>query len=141
MAANKAAVAVAHETPADRKRRAHSASLPQPDPYARTYSLSAMQRQERCVARSAVRARHLEEGELSDSPSESGLKGCYAMAPLQSKSEKACCGVSGCTRETWNGHSGKQCCRTCKASSGKSHGPDCQESLNAATAAANKKCL
>jgi len=122
---------------------AHSSSLPEPDPYARTYSISAMQRQERFVARimrSAESATHLsEEGELSDSQREDDLRGCYAMAPLQSNSEKACCNVSGCTRETWNGHSGEQCCRTCKASSGKSHGPDCQESLNAATAAASKR--
>ena len=131
--------ALSIEKAADRKRRAHSTSQPEPDPYARTYSLSGMQREERCVARSAERAtQRSEEGELSDSQSVSALKGCYAVAPLQN-SEKACCNVSGCTRETWNGHSGEQCCRTCTASGGKSHGPDCQESLNAATASSSKR--
>jgi len=33
------------------------------------------------------------------------------------------CDVPGCTRVTWNGKSGTQCCRTCKASDGASHGP------------------
>jgi hypothetical protein len=81
-----------------------------------------MQRQERRIARSAERATHLsEEGEHSDSQSEDDLKGCYAMAPLQGNIDKACC--------------------PCKASSGKSHGPDCQESLNAAIAAGSKRVL
>ena len=64
-----------------------------------------------------------EEGELSDSQISERV--CMEIG-------MTCCHVSGCTRDTWNGLSGEQCFRTCKASSGKSHGPDCEESLNAA---------
>jgi hypothetical protein len=35
------------------------------------------------------------------------------------------CNMPGCTRETYNGQQGEQCCRTCKNTSGASHGPDC----------------
>jgi hypothetical protein len=34
--------------------------------------------------------------------------------------------VPACKRETWNGQKGEQCCRTCKTSNGKEHGPDCK---------------
>ena len=43
------------------------------------------------------------------------------------------CDVPGCTRVTWNGKSGTQCCRTCKASDGASHGPVCDETNAAST--------
>ena len=36
------------------------------------------------------------------------------------------CNIPGCTREVWIGQKGEQCCRTCKASNGTSHGPDCE---------------
>ena len=54
------------------------------------------------------------------------------------KSEALCaiCDVAGCTRVTWNGEFGGQCCRTCKSSSGAGHGPDCEG--KAAAAAAEK---
>ena len=42
------------------------------------------------------------------------------------------CDVPGCTRVTWNGKSGTQCCRTCKASEGSSHGPVCDETNQSA---------
>ena len=45
------------------------------------------------------------------------------------------CDVPGCTRVTWNRKSGTQCCRTCKASDGASHGPVCDETNAASTAA------
>ena len=48
----------------------------------------------------------------------------------------AVCDVGGCTRVTWNGEFGGQCCRTCKSSSGAGHGPDCE--AKAAAAAAEK---
>ena len=48
----------------------------------------------------------------------------------------AVCDVGGCTRVTWNGGFGGQCCRTCKCSSGAGHGPDCE--AKAAIAAAEK---
>jgi hypothetical protein len=35
------------------------------------------------------------------------------------------CNMPGCTRETYNGQQGEQCCRTCKISNGQSHGHDC----------------
>ena len=35
------------------------------------------------------------------------------------------CNVPGCSRDTWNGQPGEQCCRTCKSSGGAQHGPDC----------------
>ena len=38
----------------------------------------------------------------------------------------AVCDVGGCTRVTWNGDFGAQCCRTCKSSGGASHGPECE---------------
>ena len=37
----------------------------------------------------------------------------------------ATCSVAGCSRNTWNGQPGQQCCRTCHNSNGRSHGPDC----------------
>jgi len=37
----------------------------------------------------------------------------------------ATCSVAGCSRNTWNGQPGQQCCRTCYNSDGGSHGPDC----------------
>jgi hypothetical protein len=37
----------------------------------------------------------------------------------------ATCSVAGCSRNTWNGQPGQQCCRTCRDSNGRSHGPDC----------------
>ena len=36
------------------------------------------------------------------------------------------CNTPGCTRNTWNGQHGEQCCRTCMATNGASHGLDCQ---------------
>ena len=42
------------------------------------------------------------------------------------------CDVAGCSRATWNGNSGEQCCRTCKASDGARHGPDCEAKAKAA---------
>ena len=38
----------------------------------------------------------------------------------------ATCDVAGCSRVTWNGDFGGQCCRTCKSSGGAKHGPDCE---------------
>ena len=43
----------------------------------------------------------------------------------------AICDVAGCSRATWNGDSGGQCCRTCKASDGARHGPDCEAKAKA----------
>jgi hypothetical protein len=37
----------------------------------------------------------------------------------------ATCSVAGCSRNTWNGQPGQQCCRTCHNSNGSRHGPDC----------------
>jgi hypothetical protein len=48
----------------------------------------------------------------------------------------AFCDVAGCLRATWNGCVGEQCCHTCKASGGTSHGPDCETKAAAAAAAA-----
>ena len=39
----------------------------------------------------------------------------------------AICDVAECSRSTWNGQVNQQCCRTCKSSSGASHGPDCDK--------------
>ncbi len=36
------------------------------------------------------------------------------------------CNMPGCTRKSWNGQQGEQCCRTCKTSNGIQHGPDCE---------------
>ena len=44
------------------------------------------------------------------------------------------CDVAGCSRATWNGDFGEQCCRTCKASDGARHGPDCEAKAKAAAA-------
>jgi hypothetical protein len=46
-------------------------------------------------------------------------KGCKETVP-------ATCDVAGCSRVTWNGDFGEQCCRTCKSSGGAKHGPDCE---------------
>jgi len=42
--------------------------------------------------------------------------------------------VAGCSRVTWNGQQGEQCCRTCQQSSGASHGADCEAKSRAAAA-------
>jgi hypothetical protein len=44
------------------------------------------------------------------------------------------CNMPECKRETWNGRKGEQCCRTCKASNGTSHGPECEAKSNSSTA-------
>ncbi len=39
------------------------------------------------------------------------------------------CEVSGCSRVTWNGKKGEQCCRTCKLTGGARHDDGCTPSL------------
>jgi len=51
-------------------------------------------------------------------------KGCKETGP-------ATCDVAGCSRATWNGDFGEQCCRTCKSSGGAKHGPDCEAKAKA----------
>jgi len=47
------------------------------------------------------------------------------------------CNMPGCTRKTWNGQQGEQCCRTCKTSNGQSHGIDCNGKEDLRKALAN----
>ncbi len=49
-----------------------------------------------------------------------------AGAPSGGVVARSSCNTPGCTRETWNGQTGEQCCRTCKHSNATSHGPDCE---------------
>jgi hypothetical protein len=148
----------------NKKRRADTTCEPEPDPYANAYSLptslSAMQRQERSVARSSSQSDKpppargglsaREEGcsanrdgdtterravtfldaqeRIDGRIPEDKKEGELSDSQISEEIGRACCNVSGCTRATWNGLLGEQCCRTCKASSGKSHGPDCEES-------------
>jgi ribA/ribD-fused uncharacterized protein len=49
-----------------------------------------------------------------------GGRGCGGRLP-----KAATCSVAGCSRDTWNGHPGQQCCRSCHISNGGKHGPDC----------------
>jgi hypothetical protein len=42
------------------------------------------------------------------------------------------CNRQGCSRETWNGRKGEQCCRTCMSSNGTSHGPVCNNNARLA---------
>ena len=118
-------------------------------------SLSAMQRQERSFARSSSQSARgglsaREEGcsanrdgdtterravtfldaqeRIDGRIPEDKKEGELSDSQISEEIGKVCCNVSGCTRATWNGLLGEQCCRTCKSSSGKSHGPDCEES-------------
>ncbi len=146
---------VSNDTPPYRKRRADSTCEPEPDPFAHAYMLArsdsvwgdlsargegcsvnrdgdtterrvvTVQDAQESIPRGILEDK--EEGELSDSQISDRV--CMEIGMV-------CCNVSGCTRDTWNGLSDDLCCRTCKASSGKSHGPACEESLNAAIASA-----
>ena len=51
------------------------------------------------------------------------------------------CNVPGCTRVTWNGESGTQCCRTCNASGGASHGPVCDETNVTSEEEEKEECI
>jgi hypothetical protein len=42
------------------------------------------------------------------------------------------CNMQGCSRETWNSRNGEQCCRSCLASDGNSHGPVCNNNARLA---------
>lgn len=44
----------------------------------------------------------------------------------------AICSVPGCSRTSWNGKLGQQCCRTCQTSGGKHHGPVCNNNAHEA---------
>jgi ATP-dependent DNA ligase len=46
----------------------------------------------------------------------------------------ATCDVRGCMRVTWNGAHAEQCCRTCKATRGVKHGPECEAKARASAA-------
>ena len=48
---------------------------------------------------------------------------------------KSQCRTPGCNRETWDGNPGSDCCRACKSSKGRRHGPSCEQ--KAASAAGN----
>ncbi len=47
----------------------------------------------------------------------------------EDEGKSAVCNTRGCTRETWNGQEGEQCCRTCNNSNAKSHGPECEQKI------------
>jgi len=58
----------------------------------------------------------------------------FALSVGESDAYKARCSVPGCSRVTWNGQSGEQCCRTCRKSKGLSHGEICDSSETLARA-------
>lgn len=56
---------------------------------------------------------------------------------VKSAQTSAACNVAGCSRSTYNGQVGEQCCRTCKESNGARHGPECEKRTLAALPASD----
>jgi len=60
-----------------------------------------------------------------------GALPCTYVVHVAGPVHKAACNVSGCTRVTWNGMAGQQCCRSCLSSGGARHGPECERVVQA----------
>ena len=60
-----------------------------------------------------------------------------AAVTKKEASGKPKCNVAGCSRPTWNGPPGEQCCRTCKHSASAKHGPVCESNWKLACAPAD----
>ena len=60
-----------------------------------------------------------------------GALPCTYVVHVAGPVHEAVCNVSGCTRVTWNGMAGQQCCRSCLSSGGARHGPKCESVVQA----------